>query len=72
MLEVTLTVTVQVELGAMVALVSATDVPPLTALTVAEEPHPVRIGDTGFARKTSAGRLSVSEAWVRVVLGRGF
>lgn len=63
---------VQVELGAMVPLFSDTDVPPLTAVNEAEVPHPVNVGETGLARKTSVGRLSVSETWVKVVLGSLF
>jgi hypothetical protein len=69
---VTLTVIVQVELGAIAPLFSDTDVPPLTAINEAESPHPVNVGETGFARKTSVGRLSVSETWVKVVLGSLF
>ena len=45
-----------------------TEVPPLAAVKEAEPPHPVKLGETGLARKTLAGRLSVSEALVRVVL----
>jgi len=59
---------VHVELGEIVPLFSVTEVPPLTAVTEAEPPHPVRVGATGLARKTLAGRLSVSVVWVRVVL----
>lgn len=71
-MEVTLTVMVQVELGRMVPLLSVTDVPPPTAVNVAVAPHPVKIGSTGLARKTFAGRPSVIDAWVRFVLGRLF
>jgi len=46
--------------------------PPLAAVSKAEFPQPVRVGETGFARKTLAGSVSVREACVRVVLGRGF
>jgi hypothetical protein len=67
--DVTLTVIVQVELGAIVPLFSVTDVPPLTAVNEAEPPHPVNVGETGLARKILAGRLSTREAWVNVVLG---
>ena len=56
-----MTVIVQVELGAIVPLFSDTDVPPLAAVNEAEPPQPVNVGDTGLARKTSGGRLSVSE-----------
>jgi hypothetical protein len=59
---VTLTVIVQVEFGAMVLLFKVTDVPPLTAVNEAEPPHPVKVGETGFAMKTFAGKLSVREA----------
>ena len=67
--EVTLTVIVHVEFGAMVPLFKTTEVPPLTAVSEAEAPHPLNVGETGLARKTLAGRLSVSEACVNVVLG---
>lgn len=63
---------VQVELGVMVPLFSDTDVPPLIAVNEAEAPHPVNVGETGLARKTSVGRLSVSETWVKGVLGSLF
>ena len=62
----------QVELGAIVPLFSDTDVPRLTAVNEAEAPHPVNEGETGLARKTSVGRLSVSETWVKVILGSLF
>ena len=52
----------------MVALFRVTDVPPLTALKEAEAPQPLKLGETGLARKTFAGRVSVREACVRVVL----
>ena len=67
-MDVTFTRMVQVELGAMVPLFSVTDVPPLTAVTDAEAPQPVSEGETGLARKTLAGRVSVSEACVRLPL----
>jgi hypothetical protein len=51
----------------MEPLLRVTEVPPLAAVTEAEPPHPVKVGETGLARKTLAGRLSVREAWVRVV-----
>ena len=51
----------------MVPLLSVTDVPPLTAVTEAEGPQPEVDAFGGLARKTLAGRLSVMEAWVRVV-----
>lgn len=55
----------------MVPLFSVIVVPPLAAVKVAEFPQPVRVGETGFARKTLAGSVSVREACVSVVLGRG-
>ena len=70
--EVTLTVIVQVELGAIVPLFSDTDVPRLTAVNEAESPHPVNTGETVSARKTPSGRLSVSETSVNVVLSSLF
>ena len=63
-----MTVMVQVEFGAMVPLFRVTDVPPLTAVSEAEAPQPVNVGETGLARKTLAGKLSVSEACVRLRL----
>ena len=59
---------VQVELGAIVPLFNVTDVPPLTAVTEADGPQSDNEGETGSARKTLAGRLSVREAWVRLAL----
>lgn len=59
---------VQVELGVIVPLISDTDVPRLAAVNEAEAPQPVNVGETGLARKTSIGRLSVSETRVKVVL----
>jgi hypothetical protein len=67
-LETTFTVIVHVEPGAIVPLFSVTELPPLTALKEAEPPQPVNVGETGLARKTLTGRLSVREAWVSVVL----
>lgn len=66
--DVTLTVIMQEELGAMLPLLNVTDVPPATAVTEAEGPHPEVEAFGGFARKTFAGRLSVMAAWVSVVL----
>lgn len=63
-----MTVIRQVEFGAIVPLFSVTDVPPLTAVNEAESPHPVNAGETGLARKTSVGRLSVIETCVKAVL----
>jgi len=60
--DVTLTRIVQVEFGAMVALFRVTEVPPLTAVKEAEAPQPLKVEETGLARKTLAGRSSVSEA----------
>lgn len=65
--EVTLTVIMQDELGAILPLSSLTDAPPPTPVREAEAPHPERDVSSGSARKTPGGRLSVSEAWVRVV-----
>ncbi len=59
---------VQVEPGAIVPLFKVTDVPPLTAVTEADAPQPLRAGETGLARKTLAGRSSVKEACVKVIL----
>lgn len=70
--EVTLTVMLHVEFGAMVPLFRVNDVPPGTAVNDAEVPQPVNTGETGSARKTLAGRSSVSEACVRLVVGRLF
>lgn len=60
--EVTLTVIVQVEFGAIVPLFKVTEVPPLIAVNEAEAPHPDNVGETGFARTTLAGKLSVRAA----------
>jgi hypothetical protein len=59
-------------LGIIVALLRLTEVPPLTALREAEAPHPVKLGETGSARKTLPGRVSVSDTWVRVTAGALF
>ena len=59
--DVTLTRIVQVEFGAIVALLSVIEVPPLTALKEAVAPQLVKLEETGFARKTLAGRVSVSD-----------
>ena len=69
---VTLTVIVQVELGAIVPLFNDTDAPPGTAVNKADAPQPVNVGETGLAKKTSVGRLSVSDTCVKVVLGSLF
>jgi hypothetical protein len=61
------TVITQFELGAIVPLFSVTEVPPLTAVSEAEAPHPVRVGLTGLARKTLPGRVSINETWVRLL-----
>lgn len=63
---------VQVEAGAIVPLLNVNVVPPLTANNVAEGPQPDNEGETGSARNTLVGRLSVSEAWVRLVLSMLF
>ena len=62
----TVTVMIQLELGAMVPLLIVTDVPPAAAVSVGD-PHPEVVGFGGLARKTLAGRLSVIEAWVRLL-----
>jgi len=59
----------QVELGAMLALFKVTEVPPATAVSAAEDPHPVKVDETGSAKTTLAGRLSTSDAWVNVTPG---
>lgn len=65
--EVTLTRIVHVEPAAMEALFRVTVEPPLLALTVAELPQFNKEGETGLARITFAGRLSVSDVWVSAV-----
>jgi len=65
----TFTVIVQIESGKIVLLLKVNEVPPGTAARVAEPPQPVKVDNTGLARKTLAGRLSVSEACVRVMFG---
>ena len=60
--DVTLTEMVQLELGAIVALVNETELLPLTAVSAAEVPHPLNAGEAGSAMKTSGGRSSVNEA----------
>jgi len=59
---------VQVEPDGILPLFNVTDVPPLAAVTEAVPPHPVSVGETGLARKTLAGRVSLMEAPVSVVL----
>ena len=58
---------IQVAPEGMLPLLRVTVVPPLAAVTEAEPPHPVNVGETGLARKTLAGRVSAREAWVSVV-----
>lgn len=53
---------VHVEFGAIVPLLKAIVVPPLFAVKEGDAPHPVKTGDTGFARKTFAGKVSVRDA----------
>ena len=60
---------VHVDPGAIVPLFSVTVVPPLTPATVAEVPHPLKVGETGLASVTPFGRSSCSEAWVNGRLG---
>jgi hypothetical protein len=57
---------VQVVPDGIEPLLRVTVVPPLAAVTVAAPPQPVNVEETGLARKTLAGRLSVMEAWVKV------
>jgi hypothetical protein len=57
---------VHVDDGAIVPLFNVTDLLPLAAVKEAELPQPVRDGETGSARKTLSGRVSVNEAWVRL------
>ena len=64
---VTLTRIVHVEPAGMVAFVSVNVDPPLLALNAAELPQFNRDGETGFARTTFAGKLSVSDARVIAV-----
>lgn len=63
-----MTVIVQVVPDGMVPLFNVTDDPPLTAVTVAEPPHPLNVADTGLARNTFAGSGSVMDAPVRVTV----
>lgn len=68
MFDVTLTLIMQDELGAIVPPVIEIDVPP--AAGVGEklgEPHPDVVTLGGLARTTLAGRLSVMEACVRLL-----
>jgi hypothetical protein len=60
------------ELGVIVPLVRVIVVPPLTAVREAEAPHPDKFGETGLARKTPAGRVSVNETWVKLLPGSLF
>ena len=64
---VTLTRIVHTEPAGIVAFVNVNAESPLVPLTDAELPQFDRDGDTGFARMTFAGRLSVSDAWVIAV-----
>lgn len=68
--EVTLTVIVQEEAGAIVPLLKVMTLPPGSAVSEADVPQPESTGETGSARKTLAGRLSVRNALVSVVEGR--
>lgn len=67
--EITLTLIVQVEFGAMLPLFKVTEVPPIAAESVAEAPHPLNVGETGSARKTLGGRSSVNDAPVNAIFG---
>ena len=57
-----MTVMVQVVPAGILPLLRVTVVPPLVAAREAEPPQPLKVGETGLARKTFAGKLSVSEA----------
>jgi hypothetical protein len=57
---------VQVVPDGIVPLFNVTEDPPLTAVTLAEPPHPLNAADTGLARDTFAGRGSVMDAPVIV------
>jgi hypothetical protein len=70
--EVTVTVITQTELGAMVPLLNATEVPPAIAVTEGDGPQPEVEALGGLARKTLAGRLSVSVTCVRLRPGSLF
>jgi hypothetical protein len=71
-LDVTFTLITQTEFGAMVALFNVTNPVPLLAVTVADASQPVSVAETGFARSTFAGRLSMREDCVNVVFGSVF
>jgi len=60
--DTTFTRMIQLELGAMLPLFKVTEVAPATAVSEAEAPHPVNVGETGLAKETLAGRSSTSEA----------
>lgn len=68
-LEMTSTRIVQVEFGAISALVKETEPP--DALKEADGPQLVKEDVTGVATVTPVGRESASAAWVSVVLGSG-
>jgi hypothetical protein len=70
--DVTFTVIEQTEFGAMVALFNAIVPVPLTAVSEAETPQLVRFAETGFARTTFAGKLSVRDVCVNGLLGSVF
>jgi hypothetical protein len=69
--EITLTLTTQFGLGAIVALLSVNEDPPGTAVKVAEGPQfdNELDGKGGFAMTTLAGKLSVMDAPVKSPLG---
>ena len=69
-MEVTLTRITQFRLGVIVALFKVTEFPPEFATNVAEAPQFCRgvAGKAGLASTTSAGKLSVSDVWVRLPL----
>lgn len=68
-LEVTFTVIKQTPLGLMVPLFSVSDPEPLTAVSEAPAPQPLKVAPTGLASTTPAGRVSVNVVWVKGTLG---
>lgn len=69
--EVTFTLTTQLRLGEMVALLNVNEVAPGLALKLAEDPQfeSEFAGNGGFAITTLAGKLSVMDAPVKLPLG---
>ena len=60
--DVTLTRIEQTALGWITALFNVTEKPPAAAVTLAELPQFVKEAETGFARATPEGKLSVMDA----------